>query len=185
MSPYPIAIRKLSIDELVGPIPHDVLVSPPKVRIASSTIRSIFRHVERYSFQEVGGLLVGQVNYEGKTMDIEIVGAIPGKAAISGFASLLFTLKTWQLFYRRKARHFQNHIIIGWYHSHPGFGLFLSHTDQFTHRNFFYQPWHLALVLDPTNKTYAFFQTTFEDVVRLNDIVVVPDNKLDSKNGLL
>ncbi len=185
MSPYPVAVRKLSVDEFVGPIPLGILDAPPRVRIASSTIRSIFRHVERNSFQEVGGLLVGQVNYEREIMDIEINGSIPGKAAISGFASLLFTLNTWKIFYRRKAKRYQDEIIIGWYHSHPGLGLFLSHTDQFTHRSFFNQPWHLALVLDPSNKTYAFFQTTFKDVIRLSNPAVIYEDRTDSKNGLL
>jgi len=30
--------------------------------------------------------------------------------------------------------------IVGWYHSHPGFGIFLSEYDLFIHRNFFTAP---------------------------------------------
>jgi len=32
--------------------------------------------------------------------------------------------------------------IVGWYHTHPAFGLFLSEYDLFIHRNFFADPAH-------------------------------------------
>jgi proteasome lid subunit RPN8/RPN11 len=46
---------------------------------------------------------------------------------------------------------------VGWYHTHPGFGIFLSNMDLFIHRNFFPQKWHIALVLDPVNKKSGYF----------------------------
>ena len=39
--------------------------------------------------------------------------------------------------------------IVGWYHSHPGFGIFLSEHDLFIHRNFFSGAAQIALVVDP------------------------------------
>ena len=48
-------------------------------------------------------------------------------------------------------------IMVGWYHTHPGFGIFLSGMDQFIHQNFFTQKWHIALVLDPIAKSGGFF----------------------------
>ena len=48
---------------------------------------------------------------------------------------------------------FENtHYCVGWWHSHPGFGLFLSATDINTHIFSFQisRPYSVALVVDPT-----------------------------------
>ena len=47
---------------------------------------------------------------------------------------------------------------MGWYHTHPNFGIFLSHHDLFIHHNFFAQPLQVAYVVDPINQTRGFFQ---------------------------
>ncbi len=40
--------------------------------------------------------------------------------------------------------------IVGWYHSHPGHGLFLSQTDLQTHMGFYqFSPYAVSLVADP------------------------------------
>ena len=47
--------------------------------------------------------------------------------------------------------------MVGWYHTHPGVGIFLSGMDLFIHQNFFTQMWHVAYVLDPRARTSGFF----------------------------
>jgi proteasome lid subunit RPN8/RPN11 len=42
-------------------------------------------------------------------------------------------------------------VIVGWAHSHPGYGCFLSNTDLGT-QGFFSENFHFALVADPTKK---------------------------------
>src|SRR5436853_28456 len=39
--------------------------------------------------------------------------------------------------------------ILGWYHTHPGYGLFLSDMVDFIHQSFFSRPWHTAFVYAP------------------------------------
>jgi proteasome lid subunit RPN8/RPN11 len=58
--------------------------------------------------------------------------------------------------------------IVGWYHSHPGFGIFLSGVDQAAHRTYFVQPWHVALVVDPHSGAEGWFgRNAAGEVVRL------------------
>lgn len=38
--------------------------------------------------------------------------------------------------------------IVGWAHTHPGFGVFLSNFDKEQHLRFFPEPWHIAYVMD-------------------------------------
>ena len=47
---------------------------------------------------------------------------------------------------------------MGWYHTHPDFGVFLSSHDLFIHRHFFGQPLQVAYVVDPIRQTRGFFQ---------------------------
>ena len=48
--------------------------------------------------------------------------------------------------------------IIGWYHSHPDFGIFLSDRDVFIQQHFFGSPGQIALVVDPVRKLEGVFE---------------------------
>ena len=54
-------------------------------------------------------------------------------------------------------RDFPDEQIVGWYHSHPGFGIFLSGHDLFIHENFFSGPSQIAYVVDPHAGTEGVF----------------------------
>ena len=69
--------------------------------------------------------------------------------AVSGGASLTFTHETWADLHSQVEQKYPTEMIVCWHHTHPGFGVFLSGYDQFIHRNFFPEPWQIALVVDP------------------------------------
>jgi proteasome lid subunit RPN8/RPN11 len=48
--------------------------------------------------------------------------------------------------------------IVGWYHSHPGHGLFLSQTDLDTHMGFYqFSPYALSLVVEPSTDEFGIW----------------------------
>ena len=47
--------------------------------------------------------------------------------------------------------------IIGWYHTHPGLGVFLSGTDLRTQRLYFPSLWNVAVVVDPIARKIGYF----------------------------
>ena len=48
--------------------------------------------------------------------------------------------------------------IVGWYHSHPGHGLFLSQTDLNTHMQFYqFSAYSLSLVVDPKSQEFGIW----------------------------
>lgn len=48
--------------------------------------------------------------------------------------------------------------IVGWYHSHPGHGLFLSQTDIQTHMGFHqFSPYALSLVAEPSTGEFGIW----------------------------
>lgn len=57
----------------------------------------------------------------------------------------------------KNKRNNSNLRVVGWWHSHPGFGCFLSNTDLITQQYFFPESYQVALVVDPKNREYKFF----------------------------
>ena len=48
-------------------------------------------------------------------------------------------------------------LLLGWYHTHPGFGIFLSDRDQFIQQSFFDVPYQVAVVYDPKSREHGLF----------------------------
>ena len=68
-----------------------------------------------------------------------------------------FTYETWDYINEVKDEKYSNYSIIGWYHTHPGFGIFLSGMDKFIQDNYFNMPYQVALVVDPKASTNGIF----------------------------
>jgi proteasome lid subunit RPN8/RPN11 len=115
----------------------------------------IYEHVFGNADREVGGVLVGKVAVPG--MMPVITGAIPAIAADEQRATLTFTQDSWEHVHRVLDRDFAGHQIVGWYHSHPSFGIFLSGHDLFIHRNFFAGASQIAFVVDPIGQEEGVF----------------------------
>ena len=66
--------------------------------------------------------------------------------------------------------------IVGWYHSHPGYGIFMSETDLTTHGKLLqFSPFVIALVVDPEINEFGIWALEPEmGVVQvLNDYIRV------------
>ena len=48
--------------------------------------------------------------------------------------------------------------VVGWAHSHPNYGCFLSHTDLSTQKKYFSEDYNIALVIDPVRGEKKFFK---------------------------
>lgn len=115
----------------------------------------IYPHVFANADREVGGVLVGRVGKPGKPPIV--IDAIEAIAAEERRATLTFTQDAWAHVHRVIDERFPDDQIVGWYHSHPSFGIFLSEHDLFIHRNFFTGPSQFALVVDPISKLEGVF----------------------------
>lgn len=116
------------------------------------------RALEEHAFsevrQEVGGLLVGTLADDGPT----ITAALPALSAQAGQTHVTFTHDVWETALVELDRNHPDARIVGWYHTHPGFGLFLSEYDRFVHQEFFSDRRMVALVIDPVAGTRGWFQ---------------------------
>jgi proteasome lid subunit RPN8/RPN11 len=117
----------------------------PVVVMESEVARKIRQHSRSSMKAEVCGVLIGS-NERERTL---IEACIPGVNAAQGGAHVTFTQDTWEHIYKIKDQQFPDDKIVGWYHSHPGFGVFLSEHDLFIQENFFSSPQQVAWVYDP------------------------------------
>lgn len=126
---------------------------PPGLEIAPGVLDSIETHAYSNLTAEVGGMLVGNVT-NGVT---NIVGYVPAVTAVAEQISLTFTHDVWAEILSEVGKKFPDSQIVGWYHTHPSFGLFLSQYDEFIQLHFFSEPGQLALVIDPIAGEMAWF----------------------------
>jgi proteasome lid subunit RPN8/RPN11 len=127
----------------------------PRVLVARTVLRQVNSHLAADIGVERGGVLVGHVVDEDNT--VQITGQIAADHAQATRDSFTFTHETWVAIGDKLESEFPGQQIVGWYHSHPNFGIFLSAHDKFIQTNFFSAPWHLAYVADPIRKELGFF----------------------------
>jgi proteasome lid subunit RPN8/RPN11 len=100
---------------------------------------------------------------EGSTV---ITAAIPAEKASVGSANVTFTHEVWEEVLPIIDRDHPDESMVGWYHSHPGFGVFLSEYDLFIQQNFFSDPAMVALVIDPLKGEGGWFEWQDGQVVQ-------------------
>jgi proteasome lid subunit RPN8/RPN11 len=134
----------------------------------AEVLRNIRQHARSELDTEICGVLIGS-----SEEDVSLVSAsIRGLDAEQAGTHVTFTQDTWQHIYEVKDRDFPDERIIGWYHSHPGFGVFLSDHDTFIHRNFFSAPGQIAWVFDPVSDEEGCFIWQGKDIRRAERITV-------------
>jgi len=107
---------------------------------------------------EVGGILIGQWCLGPQHEQFVVVEhALPARHTRQGSAYLTFTPDSLVDIHQQIDSHYQGQKIVGWYHTHPSMGVFLSHYDTWLHRNFFPEPWQVALVVEPVTAMGGFF----------------------------
>jgi proteasome lid subunit RPN8/RPN11 len=119
-----------------------------QVVLRQSALNKLHRH-GRSQDVEVCGVLVGNPCADDSGAWLHVEDAIEGDHAAERTAQVTFTADTWAHIQSILDRDHPDKKILGWYHTHPGFGIFLSEMDVFIQENFFPLPWQVALVYDP------------------------------------
>ena len=120
-------------------------MSKLRFEIDSEVTRCIRQHAHSNMTTEVCGVLIGGQ----RNGVVSIHASIQALNASQAGTHVTFTQDAWEAIYRIKDESFPEERIVGWYHSHPGFGVFLSEHDMFIHRNFFSSADQVAWVYDP------------------------------------
>ena len=74
----------------------------------------------------------------------------------------------------RELKEKQDKVIVGWAHSHPNYGCFLSSTDVRTQMVFFPEDFHFAFVCDPLRKESKAFKVSSGKTREISFAVIRP-----------
>ena len=145
------------------------------VYVHAVALEGIERHAASSPQNEVGGALLGGICCWQGVRYVRVDDFIAARNADEKRSSLTFTHETWsELNDEREARS-PGLTVVGWYHTHPSLGVFLSDRDRFIQRNFFSHPEQVALVIDPLSNERAFFHRSGETVSKLPGFYVFGD----------
>ena len=130
----------------------------PRIFISMQAMAKIEAHGRTDLSKEIGGVMMGECGRDEKGLFVEVLDAIPADHVEHSSAQITFTHNSWPDIDRKQAEQCPDLKRVGWYHTHPGFGVFLSHMDVFIHKHFFNQPGNIAYVYDPVGRRRAFFR---------------------------
>jgi proteasome lid subunit RPN8/RPN11 len=129
------------------------------VFVIQSAYCRLMEHAASDLEYEVGGILVGNwsIDSEIRQQFILVEIALPARFTRQGSIYLTFTQDSLVDLHAEMDEHYPGKQIVGWYHTHPGMGVFLSPYDTWLHDHFFPEPWQVALVIEPHSATGGFF----------------------------
>ena len=182
IQPEPVATEKPqpAVEPIAKPVPPTIIPSQARVRVAGgqlpmaesggaavdilldeAPLRAMQAHALSSLDREVAGVMIGrqpEKQPDGRYV-VHVIDSIVAKHTVMQGASVTYTPESWRYMTDTLWERYpdESAVIVGWYHTHPGFGIFLSGMDLFIHQNFFTQIWHIAYVLDPRARTSGFF----------------------------
>lgn len=128
-----------------------------RVYFTPEAYEAVNAHALEDTTVEICGVLVGTWARDAGGAFLQITDAIRGEAAKNKFAEVTFTHDTWARINEEMDRRFADRAIVGWYHTHPDFGVFLSDRDRFIQEHFFCGAGQIAMVIDPVRRTVGAF----------------------------
>lgn len=146
-----------------------------KVYIKQDVYKALEKLSRSDTSKELGSILIGEHREElGKTHVI-ISDYIEAKYTDASASTLTFTHETWNYIHSEQERLYPDKKIIGWQHTHPNYGIFLSNYDMFIQENFFDLPFQIAYVIDPIQDLRGFFQWKNGKVEKLRGYYIYDD----------
>ena len=113
---------------------------------------------------ELGGVMLGRQLIDDNGRPFVIVSdSLRAEHYEATKGSFKFTHETWSQISRQRDGFRPELEMVGWYHTHPGWSVFLSGMDLFICNNFFNRALDVALVIDPCEQDRGWFQWTDDD----------------------
>lgn len=139
---------------LIGELEND----DAKVYIKQDVYKALEEYASSDTAHELGTIILGNYSDELGKMNVVISDFIYAKYTDASASTLTFTHETWEYVHKEHEEKYPNTKIVGWQHTHPGYGIFLSNYDMFIQENFFNMPFQVAYVIDPVQHIRGFFQ---------------------------
>ncbi len=137
------------------------------VYVDIDVMRDMETHARSNTQVELGGVMLGghYKDRDGRPF-VLITDSLRAEHYEATKGSFKFTHDTWSEFTRKRAEYPDEIQMVGWYHTHPDWGVFLSGMDTYICDHFFNKPLDVALVIDPCQGDRAFFEWTIHQGAR-------------------
>lgn len=141
--------------------------------------QDVYKALEEFAVsdtrKELGSILLGDYIQKDDALHVVISNYVEAKYTDASASTLTFTHETWDDIHSQHETRYPDRKIIGWQHTHPNYGIFLSNYDMFIQENFFDLPFQIAYVIDPIQNLRGFFQWKNGKVEKLKGYHVYED----------
>lgn len=155
----------------IGEIENDDV----KVYIKQDVYKALEKYASSDTTRELGTIILGDYSEKLGKMHAIISDFIYAKYTDASASTLTFTHETWDYIHKEHDANYPDKKIVGWQHTHPGYGIFLSNYDMFIQENFFNIPFQVAYVIDPVQHLRGFFQWKNGKVEKLKGFYIYDD----------
>ena len=133
--------------------------SPLQIFITQAAYLRVCSHAQSDLQNETGGWLLGKwrMDRQWNQQYVVIEKILPAPYTRRGPVYLTFTQDSQVAMNETLEQEFSGKELVGWYHTHPGMGVFLSRYDLWLHEHFFPETWKVALVIEPKRNWGGFF----------------------------
>lgn len=95
--------------------------------------QDVYRALEKYALVDVeherGTILLGDYCEDLGKIHVVISNYIEARYTDASASTLTFTHETWDYVYKEQGAKYPDKKIVGWQHTHPSYGIFLSNYD--------------------------------------------------------
>ena len=146
-----------------------------KVYIKQDVYKALEKLAASDTTKELGSIILGEYCQEHGKTHVIISQYIEAKYTDASASTLTFTHETWDYVHAEHEKRYPDKKIIGWQHTHPDYGIFLSNYDMFIQENFFNLPFQVAYVIDPIQNLRGFFQWKNGRIEKLKGYYIYDD----------
>ncbi|HEV8511099.1 MAG TPA: hypothetical protein VGQ48_11670 [Gemmatimonadales bacterium] len=136
--------------------------APYPIFFQQEAVIALQEHVKSSPSQAIFGFLIGDLyrDPENGVLYTVIDKTLKLSQAIYGDKTEVVVSRLWDRMQEQLTK--AAGLLLGWYHSHPGQGGYLTAHDVETHEKFFTDPWHVAILVaaEAGGVTGKFFRTT-------------------------
>jgi proteasome lid subunit RPN8/RPN11 len=130
-----------------------------RVYMTQPAYLAVCEHAASDLENEVGGALIGRWRRDARddAPFIVVEAILPARHTRHGSAFLTFTQQSLLSLHADQESLYPRKQMVGWFHTHPRMGVFLSEYDVWLAQHFFPEPWQASLVIEPYSCAGGFF----------------------------
>ncbi|MDW7670112.1 MAG: LysM peptidoglycan-binding domain-containing protein [Bacillota bacterium] len=135
--------------------------SPPENDLKIVMTHHVQQQIDEFAAsdhsRELAGVLLGAEEELASDTQLTVTAMIKAKKTSADQPSVTITHESWRQIYREKEILYPELRIVGWFLTHPGYGITLTVVDLFNQQHFFNLPGQVLYVVDPLSNEKGFF----------------------------